>query len=230
VGLGFLLSLFHPLPALGELERLFRAEAWPGIEGAAPAAVVHRIARPRGGNIRALSWPFGEAINQAMWDLAAKQAGLPLWRMLGGTDPAVRTYASGLDFHLSDADYVSFFRQAAARGHRGFKIKVGICAVGWEFGGVVVNTIANLVGVSLIFKYSNKFKLLFDVFGGLWHMGWSNKIKSLHSFDKIFSVEISNFPRSFAFAFSAFFKFVFAVVGIAHKMSDIGNIHDTRDI
>jgi len=132
VGLGFLLSLFHPMPALGELERLFRAEAWPGIEGAAPASVVHRITRPRGGNIRAMSWPFGEAINQAMWDLAAKQAGLPLWRMLGGTDPAVRTYASGLDFHLSDADYVSFFRQAAARGHRGFKIKVGHPDIAWD--------------------------------------------------------------------------------------------------
>ena len=132
VGLGFLISLFHPLPAQAELERLFRAEAWPGIAGEAPAAVVHRIARPRGGRMRAMSWPFGEAINQAMWDLAAQQAGLPLWRMLGGTDPCVRTYASGLDFHLSDADYVSLFRQAAALGHRGFKIKVGHPDIEWD--------------------------------------------------------------------------------------------------
>ena len=45
--------------------------------------------------------------------LAAQQAGLPLWRYLGGTDPAVRAYASGLDFHLDDGQFERFF--AAAR-------------------------------------------------------------------------------------------------------------------
>lgn len=132
VGLGFALSLFHPLPDLTEIERVFRAEAWPGIEGEAPAAVVHRLARPRGGNIRGMSLPFAEAINQAMWDLAAQQAGLPLWRLLGGRDPEVRAYASGLDFHLSDADFTSLFSQAAALRFRGFKIKVGHADSEWD--------------------------------------------------------------------------------------------------
>ena len=131
-GLGFALSLFHPLPSLAELVRVFREEAWPGLAGAAPASLTHRLARPRGGNQRSLSLPFGEAINQALWDLAAKQAGLPLWRYLGGTDPRTRVYASGLDFHLSDADYVDFFRQAKAQGYRGFKIKVGHRDVDWD--------------------------------------------------------------------------------------------------
>jgi L-alanine-DL-glutamate epimerase-like enolase superfamily enzyme len=76
--------------------------------------------------------PFEEAINQACWDLAAKQAGLPLYRMLGGTDPEVRTYASGLDYHLSDDHYVQLFTQAAEQGHRGFKIKVGHPDVEWD--------------------------------------------------------------------------------------------------
>jgi len=90
VGLGFGAALFHPLPALPELERVFREEIWPRLEGQPPAGLVHRIGRPRGGNRRAASLPFEEGVGQACWDLAAKQAGLPLFRLLGGTNPKVR--------------------------------------------------------------------------------------------------------------------------------------------
>lgn len=131
-GLGFVSSLFHPLPALAEIERVFRVEAWPALEGAAPAALVHRLHRPRGGNIRAMSLPFGEAINQALWDLAAQQAGLPLWRLLGGVREKVRVYASGLDYHLSDEHFTEFFGTAAAQGYGAFKIKVGHPDVAWD--------------------------------------------------------------------------------------------------
>jgi L-alanine-DL-glutamate epimerase-like enolase superfamily enzyme len=131
-GLGFMLSLFHPLPALDEVERVFLEEVWPSLEGEPPAGLVHRVTRPRGGNVRAFSLPFGEAVNQALWDLASKEVSLPLYRLLGGQDPRVRTYASGLDFHLSDDDYVSLFAQAAEQGYRGFKIKVGHPEVEWD--------------------------------------------------------------------------------------------------
>ena len=113
-GLGFLASLFHPLPALAEIERSFRAEAWPNLSGQAPASLVHRVARPRGGNVRRMSLPFEEAINQALWDLAAQQAELPLWRLLGGSEPRVRAYASGLYFHLSDDAYALMLAGAAS--------------------------------------------------------------------------------------------------------------------
>ena len=132
VGLGFGGSLFHPLPALTEIERVFREEVWPRLEGQPPAGLVHRVGRPRGGNRRAASLPFEEGVGQACWDLAAKQAGLPLFRLLGGTDPTVRVYASGLDYHLSDAEFLAFFREAARQGHRGFKIKVGHPDVEWD--------------------------------------------------------------------------------------------------
>ena len=132
VGLGFVASLFHPLPALAEIERVFREEAWPSLEGEPPAGLIHRVGRPRGGNIRRLSLPFEEAINQACWDLAAKEAGLPLYRLLGGNDPRVRAYASGLDFHLSDEHFAQFFEKAAALGFRGSKIKVGHPDLDWD--------------------------------------------------------------------------------------------------
>lgn len=131
-GLGFFLNLFHPLPDRAELERAFRVEALPGLLGKPPAGLIHRVGRPRGGNNRALSFGFGEAIDQALWDIAAKQAGLPLYRYLGGTNPRVRAYASGLDFHLSDAHYVSFFRQAKALGFSAFKIKIGHPDLAWD--------------------------------------------------------------------------------------------------
>ena len=45
----------------------------------------------------------------ALWDLAAKQVGLPLHKLLGSRRDKVRAYAAGLDFHLSDDEFVEFF-------------------------------------------------------------------------------------------------------------------------
>ena len=131
-GTGWMLNLFHPLPDRAELERCFRTEAFAGLKGQHPVSLIHRIARPRGGTQRAVSHGMGEAIDQALWDLAAQQAGLPLYRYLGGTDPRVRAYASGLDFHLSDAQYVAFFAQARAMGFTAFKIKIGHPDLAWD--------------------------------------------------------------------------------------------------
>ncbi len=125
VGLGFISQLFFPLPAKAELERIFSAEVWPGLEGMEPAGLVHRVSRPRGGNRRAFGIPVYEALQHALWDLTAKQLGLPLFKLLGGSRERVKAYASGLDFHLSDDDFVSFFAHADAIGYSAFKIKLG---------------------------------------------------------------------------------------------------------
>lgn len=124
-GLGFIQSLFHPLPAEAEIERIFLDETWPSLEGQEAGALVHRVGRPRGGNIRKMSLPFEEAIQQAVWDLFAKSCGLPLWQLLGGTAKPIPVYASGLDFHLSDSQFQELFAGAAALGFKAFKIKVG---------------------------------------------------------------------------------------------------------
>ncbi|HEU4960612.1 MAG TPA: enolase C-terminal domain-like protein [Sphingomonas sp.] len=124
-GLGFVQSLFHPLPAEAEMVRVFREEAWPGLEGETAGALAHRVRRPRGGNNRGFSIAFGEALQQAVWDLFAKAVGQPLWKLLGARRESVRAYASGLDFHLSDHDFSELFGTAAAQGFTAFKIKVG---------------------------------------------------------------------------------------------------------
>jgi D-galactarolactone cycloisomerase len=67
--------------------------------------------------------PFAQitgAIDQAMWDIDARRAGLPLWRHLGGT-PRIRVYASGIG-----PDHVTEVAEAKRRqGYRAFKLKVG---------------------------------------------------------------------------------------------------------
>jgi L-alanine-DL-glutamate epimerase-like enolase superfamily enzyme len=125
VGLGFVQSLFHPLPAEAEMERVFREEAWPRLEGKAAGSLALGVKRPRGGNIRRLGLPFEEALQQAIWDLFAKSVDMPLWKLLGAGRERVRAYASGLDFHLSDDEFSSLFESAAAQGFTAFKIKVG---------------------------------------------------------------------------------------------------------
>ncbi len=124
-GLGFAQTLFVPLPDAAEIDRVFRTEVWPGIEGEEPLALAHRVSRPRGGNQRAATLPFHEAVQVAVWDLAAKQAGLPLHRLLGSRRDRVPAYASGLDFHLDDDAFVDLFGRADALGYSAFKIKVG---------------------------------------------------------------------------------------------------------
>jgi L-alanine-DL-glutamate epimerase-like enolase superfamily enzyme len=124
-GLGFMQSLFHPLPAEKEIERTFREECWPAIEGQHAEALAHAVRRPRGGNVRRMGLPFEEALQHAVWDLFAKSVRMPLWKLLGAQRREVSAYASGLDFHLSDDEFERLFAQAATQGFRAFKIKVG---------------------------------------------------------------------------------------------------------
>jgi L-alanine-DL-glutamate epimerase-like enolase superfamily enzyme len=132
VGLGFIQTLFFPLPDQAEIERVFRSEVWPGLEGQPPAGLVHRVGRPRGGNQRAYTLPFHEALQVALWDLAAKEVNLPLHKLLGSRRDKVEAYASGLDFHLSDEEFAQFFGYANSIGYRAFKIKVGSPDFDWD--------------------------------------------------------------------------------------------------
>jgi L-alanine-DL-glutamate epimerase-like enolase superfamily enzyme len=130
VGLGFFQTLGAPLPPLPELTRTFETLAWPGLQGQNPVELLNRLTRPRGGNIQPQF--YGQAINQALWDLHAKELGLPLYRLLGGTNPRVRAYASGLEFHLSLDAACAFFAEAAHQGFTAFKIKVGHPDLAWD--------------------------------------------------------------------------------------------------
>ena len=60
-------------------------------------------------------------IDTALWDLAARREGVPLWRLLGGTRDRVPAYASGINPDRAEAQGVA----AKAAGYRAFKLKIG---------------------------------------------------------------------------------------------------------
>ena len=70
--------------------------------------------------------PFAQitgAIDQALWDMAARRAGVPLWKHIGGGS-RVRVYASG----IGPDDVVGVAMRKRAEGFEAFKLKVGFGA------------------------------------------------------------------------------------------------------
>jgi L-alanine-DL-glutamate epimerase-like enolase superfamily enzyme len=65
------------------------------------------------------------AIDIALWDLAARRARQPLWRHLGGFDPAVPAYAGGIDLHLPLDALLRQTDDNLGKGFRAIKMKVG---------------------------------------------------------------------------------------------------------
>lgn len=66
------------------------------------------------------------AFDMALWDLKARRAKLPLWRLLGGNDPKVPCYAGGIDLFLSEKELLEQTGDAnLAKGFRAIKMKAG---------------------------------------------------------------------------------------------------------
>ncbi|HEV7252171.1 MAG TPA: mandelate racemase/muconate lactonizing enzyme family protein [Mesorhizobium sp.] len=65
------------------------------------------------------------AFDMALWDLKAKRANLPLWKLLGGFDPKVPCYAGGIDLYLSLDDLLKQTDGNLEKGFRAIKMKVG---------------------------------------------------------------------------------------------------------
>jgi L-alanine-DL-glutamate epimerase-like enolase superfamily enzyme len=65
------------------------------------------------------------AFDIALWDLKARRAGMPLWRLLGGYDPRVPCYAGGVDLDLSLKDLLKQADGNLEKGFRAIKMKIG---------------------------------------------------------------------------------------------------------
>jgi D-galactarolactone cycloisomerase len=71
--------------------------------------------------------PFAQCIagiDIALWDLTARRKGMALWRLLGGADPAIRVYASGLNPDQPER----LAARKRAEGYTAFKLKIGFGA------------------------------------------------------------------------------------------------------
>jgi L-alanine-DL-glutamate epimerase-like enolase superfamily enzyme len=65
------------------------------------------------------------ALDIALWDLKARRAKLPLWRLLGGFDRRVPCYAGGIDLDLSVEALLTQTDENLRKGFRAIKMKVG---------------------------------------------------------------------------------------------------------
>jgi hypothetical protein len=60
-------------------------------------------------------------VDLALWDLCARRAGVPLFRLLGGQQARVPVYASG----INPDGALQVVRRKHAQGYRAFKLKIG---------------------------------------------------------------------------------------------------------
>src|SRR3977135_844626 len=65
------------------------------------------------------------ALDIALWDLKARRANVPLFRLLGGFDARVPCYAGGIDLDLSVEALLQQTDDNLAKGYRAIKMKVG---------------------------------------------------------------------------------------------------------
>lgn len=65
------------------------------------------------------------AADIALWDLAGKRAGQPLWRMAGGAARSAACYAGGIDLNYSRDKLLANVEGYLAAGFEAVKIKVG---------------------------------------------------------------------------------------------------------
>jgi L-alanine-DL-glutamate epimerase-like enolase superfamily enzyme len=80
---------------------------------------------PRGERTQVMAAIAG--IDIALWDLKGKAAGLPVWRLLGGENRPLFTYATGGYYRpgASDADYGEELARFLDLGYRAVKLKTG---------------------------------------------------------------------------------------------------------
>ncbi len=80
---------------------------------------------PRGERTQVMSAIAG--IDIALWDLKGKAAGMPVWRLLGGENRPLHTYATGGYYRsgATDADYGRELAKFVELGYRAVKLKTG---------------------------------------------------------------------------------------------------------
>ncbi len=135
-----------PMPRICEWVATF-AEIVHGMDALAHEAVWDRLFAltcPRPGAIEGKGnvppLPRGErgavmaaiaGIDIALWDLKGKAAGLPVWRLLGGENRPLFTYATGGYYRpgATDADYGEELARFLDLGYRAVKLKTGAGSV-----------------------------------------------------------------------------------------------------
>jgi L-alanine-DL-glutamate epimerase-like enolase superfamily enzyme len=95
---------------------------WDHLAGEHPFRLRNELRLPGSG---AYPGGFRRAVDFALWDLCGERLGLPVYELMGGTDPEVPGYASGLAFEHADAEARAVYETFADLGFDAAKVKVG---------------------------------------------------------------------------------------------------------
>lgn len=106
------------------------AEIWKELKDESPFQLLNSLSRHRGGMVAyhaSESYGTGlrRAIDYALWDICGKHLEMPVYRLMGGDNPRVPVYASGLAYASSDEEVVEFYERAHEMGINAAKVKVG---------------------------------------------------------------------------------------------------------
>lgn len=94
---------------------------WPWLDGRSVDCRDQLATDMRVGVVFPFSTGAISLVDTALWDLAAKRAQLPLWRLLGGAQTKVPTYAS-LEAMPAEGDYLDVIGKAVADGITAVKL------------------------------------------------------------------------------------------------------------
>lgn len=84
------------------------------------------------------------AVDIALWDMKARHAGKPLWRMLGGCTSRVKAYAGGIDLQFTVQELCEQTKGFLDQGFRAIKMKVGRDRLSEDIERV--RSVRNLIG------------------------------------------------------------------------------------
>lgn len=92
-----------------DVERIW-ALGWRALSGLGPGGMIRLALAP---------------LDIALWDILAKRADVPLYRLLGGFRDRIPAYASGIILELDEPQLLDQMRGFLERGYRAVKMKVG---------------------------------------------------------------------------------------------------------
>jgi L-alanine-DL-glutamate epimerase-like enolase superfamily enzyme len=104
-----------------ELRRQFETVA-EHLVGESPFYLRNQLRLPDAGTYPG---PFRKAVDIALWDLCGKHLGMPVYELMGGENPVVPAYASGLVFEYDDDTAREVYEEFAELGFDAAKVKVG---------------------------------------------------------------------------------------------------------
>jgi L-alanine-DL-glutamate epimerase-like enolase superfamily enzyme len=124
-GTGFdLYNYNHPETIPVEAARTAFRPIGESLRGESPFARLNRRGRPRGHN-RGIGGGFERCVDLALWDLCGKHLDMPVYELMGGTDPQVPAYASALAYAHDDATTRSIYERFRKLGFDTAKVKIG---------------------------------------------------------------------------------------------------------